>query len=171
MSLQPEPLILTLRLDDGSQETFERLRRAHFPPERNVVPAHLSLFQRLPGSRTGEILEDLDEVGDIYEPTVLTATGLRFLGRGVAYTFESPELESLRSELARRWEPWLERQDRQGLRAHVTVQNKASGERARALYERLAADFEPFEVRGEGLLLWRYLGGPWERVAHTEFGG
>lgn len=164
------PLILTLRLDDVSQEGFESLRRTHFPPERNVVPAHLSLFQRLPGVWLDEILADLDEVARQHGSLALSAAGLRFLGGGVAYTFESAELDALRSELARRWEPLLEKQDRQGFRAHVTVQNKAPEERARALHERLTADFERFEVRGEGLLLWRYLGGPWERVAEAAFG-
>lgn len=164
------PLILTLRLDDSSQEALEDLRRKHFPPERNVVPAHLSLFQRLPGDKSGEILADIDEVSGDQEPLVLEATGLRFLGHGVAFDFESSGLRSLRSELARRWEPLLENQDRQGLRAHVTVQNKVSSERAKKLYQRLAAGFESFEAIGEGLMLWRYLGGPWEKFGEADFG-
>ena len=32
----------------------------------------------------------------------------------------------------------------------------------------LAEEFTPFEGVGEGLLLWRYLGGPWDLEA--EFG-
>jgi len=29
----------------------------------------------------------------------------------------------------------------------------------------LQSGFTPITIRGEGLLLWRYLGGPWEKVA------
>lgn len=55
------------------------------------------------------------------------------------------------------------------MRPHVTVQNKVSPQKARALRERLEQTFTPFEVRGEGLLLWRYLGGPWELVGEYLF--
>jgi hypothetical protein len=39
------------------------------------------------------------------------------------------------------------------------------------LKQRLEAEFQPFEVTGEGLLLWRYLGGPWEPLGGFPFGG
>ncbi len=58
-----------------------------------------------------------------------------------------------------------------GVKPHVTVQNKVSPERARALREQLLATFSPFEVEGVGLSLWRYLGGPWEPVGTYRFGG
>jgi len=41
---------------------------------------------------------------------------------------------------------------------------------ARRLCERLQLEFEPFEIVAEGLLVWRYLGGPWEAVARVGFG-
>jgi hypothetical protein len=44
-----DPLILTLGLDRASFERFEALRRAHFPPALNRVPAHVTLFHHLPG--------------------------------------------------------------------------------------------------------------------------
>ena len=34
------PLILTLGLDAATQAWLEAMRRAHFPPARNLVPAH-----------------------------------------------------------------------------------------------------------------------------------
>ena len=157
-----EPLILTLKMDERSQEMFDRLRGLHFPPERNYLNAHLTLFHKLPGEREPELSADLREVCRNREPLTLTATGLRSLGRGVAYELSSPDLSALRRELAERWGPWLGAQDRQGFRPHVTVQNKVPPETARALNERLLATFSPFEVGGVGLSLWRYLGGPWE---------
>ena len=41
---------------------------------------------------------------------------------------------------------------------------------ARSLCERLQLEFEPFDITAEGLLVWRYFGGPWEAVARVGFG-
>jgi 2'-5' RNA ligase len=164
------PLILTLQLDESSQEHFDHLRELHFPPERNYLRAHLTLFHKLPGARAAEISAELREICQDRAPFTLTATGLRFLGRGMAYELSSLELLALRRELARSWEPWLGAQDRQGFKPHITVQNKVSPERARALQKELQASFTPFEIRGVGLSLWRYLGGPWEPLDTHLFG-
>ena len=165
-----EPLILTLAMDERSQERFDRLRELYFPPERNYLKAHLTLFHKLPGEREADLSAELREACRRREPFTLTATDIRSLGRGVAYELSSPELVALRRDLAGRWEPWLGTQDRQGFKPHVTVQNKDSPEKARALREELLATFSPFEVGGVGLSLWRYLGGPWEPVGAYPFG-
>jgi 2'-5' RNA ligase len=157
-------------MDESSQEHFDRLREVHFPPERNYLSAHLTLFHKLPGGREAEISAELREICQNREPFTLAARGLRFLGRGVAYELSSPELLALRRELAMSWEPWLSAQDRQGFKPHITVQNKVSPEQARALQNELQATFTPFEIVGLGLSLWRYLGGPWE-PAHTHLFG
>ena len=166
-----EPLILTLRMDDLSQRNFDRLREEHFPGARNFIPAHLTLFHKLPGEQEREISQTLNDLCRRQPPFPLTATGLIFMGRGVGYRLESPALQSVREQLADAWRPWLGAQDRQGFRPHVTVQNKVPPEEARALHRRLEATFAPFEVGAEGLLLWRYLGGPWEPVGAYGFGG
>lgn len=166
-----EPLILTLGMDDLSQRSFDRLREEHFPKRRNFVPAHLTLFRKLPGDREREISQTLEDLRRQQGPFPLTATGLVFMGRGVGYRLESPALQAVRKRLADAWWPWLGAQDRQGFRAHVTVQNKVPPEEARVLYRSLEATFAPFEVGAEGLLLWRYLGGPWEPVGPYGFGG
>jgi 2'-5' RNA ligase len=153
-------------MDDSSQVHFDRLRELHFPPERNYLNAHLTLFHKLPGEREAVISTELREASRNREPMALAVTGVHFLGRGVAYELSSPQLSALRRELVRSWEPWLGAQDRQGFKPHVTVQNKVSPERARALQKELQATFTPFEFQGVGLSLWRYLGGPWE-LAHT----
>ena len=168
---QDAPFILTLKMDDESQGRFNSLREAHFPPERNYLSAHLTLFHHLPADREAEVVEKLREACRQHAPITLRATGLLFMGRGVAYKLEAPALVALRKGLARAWEPFLTNQDRQGLRPHVTVQNKVTPEKARALHRELEGSFSPFEVRGEGVVLWRYLGGPWERVRTYPFGG
>ena len=107
-------------MDDRSQERFDHLRDLHFPPERNYLSAHLTLFHKLPGEHEAEISDDLQEVCLDQTPLTLIATGLRSLGRGVAYDLRSPGLSALRRELARRWEPWLGAQDRQGFKPHMS---------------------------------------------------
>jgi 2'-5' RNA ligase len=165
------PLILTLAFDDASFARFDELRRLHFPPERNLIPAHLTLFHHLPGGEhEGEVAGVVGDACRMYRPMTLRVTGLRFMGKGVAYTLESPELARLRGLLAEAWFGWLTGQDRQKFRPHVTVQNKVEPEVARALHERLSAEFAPFEAEGRGLLLWRYRGGPWEQVGEYPFG-
>jgi len=166
-----EPLILTLRMDDLSQQNFDSLREDHFPKGRNFIPAHLTLFHKLPGDREREIAETLNDLCRQQDPFSLMATGLISTGRGVGYRLESPRLQSVRKRLADAWWPWLGAQDRQGFRPHVTVQNKVPPDEARTLHRRLEETFAPFEVGAEGLLLWRYLGGPWEAVGSYGFGG
>lgn len=166
-----DPLILTLALDAATQDRFDGLRRAHFPPARNVLDAHLTLFHHLPAEEGAALDADLAELAAAQPPLDLTVDGLLFLGRGVAFTLDSPALVALRGELARRWWPWLGEQDRRRFRAHVTVQNKATPAAARALRDELQAGFAQFAATGTGLQLWRYLGGPWEPVAEYPFAG
>ena len=47
-------LIVTAMLPPDIFAWAEGLRRAHFPPERNLVPAHLTLFHALPPSAEDE---------------------------------------------------------------------------------------------------------------------
>ncbi len=156
-----DPLIVTAVLDPAAREYFDRLRRAHFPAERNHLSAHVTLFHRLPGDHGPAIGAAL---GATAVPLDVRVSGVRLLGRGVAFDLESAELAALRAGLARRWDPWLSAQDRGLRRLHVTVQNKVDPAVARALHEDLAAGFAPWTVRCTGLALWRYLGGPWEAV-------
>ncbi|ATB34221.1 2'-5' RNA ligase family protein [Melittangium boletus] len=163
-----QPLILTLRLDAETFARFDGLRRAHFPARLNHLSAHLTLFHHLPGEERERIEADLRAMVPTV-PLSLQVTGLRSLGRGVAFEIVSAGLSSLRASLARRWASWLTPQDRQGFRPHVTVQNKTTSEEARALRAFLTAGFTPFSARGEGLLLWRYQGGPWALEAEISF--
>lgn len=130
--------------------------------------AHVTLFHALPGEHVDAVRADLAAAAarDAFDVAV---TGLRLLGRGVAYVLDSPDLTALRDQLATTWAPWLTRQDRQRHTPHVTVQNKVEPAVARALHERLLAEFVPWSARARGLGLWRYLGGPWAPVAKLEF--
>ena len=165
------PLVLTLLLDPTSQDFFDARRRAHFPPERNHLAAHLTLFHALPGAEAAAIEASLAVMCATQSPLDLSVRGVQFLGRGVAYSLESAELRTLHRRLQQPWQPWLTPQDRQPLRPHVTVQNKVDPTVARALFARLEAEFVPFPALGMGLQLWTYRGGPWEARASWVFGG
>lgn len=163
-----DPLILTLRFDEDTQEFFERQRQAHFPPERNLIPAHLTLFHALPGDQAERVLLAARAAAECPAFPV-RVTGLIFLGRGVAYRVEAEPLKGVRDAVAARFVDELTRQDAQGFRPHVTVQNKVTPARAKETLARLEAAFTPFEGWAEGLDLWRYRGGPWERFASVGF--
>jgi 2'-5' RNA ligase len=162
------PLVVTLRLDEASQARFDALRRAHFPPERNHLQAHVTLFHALPGEHEDEVRADLERAAQ-RPPYAVDVVRVRSLGRGVAYDLRSPELAAQRDGLARRWAPWLTPQDARPHAAHVTVQNKVTPERARALLRELEAGFVPGTVTATGLALWRYRGGPWDPLADYRF--
>ncbi|MDZ4319010.1 MAG: 2'-5' RNA ligase family protein [Phenylobacterium sp.] len=165
------PLIITAALDEGGFDWFDDLRRAHFPAHRNVVPAHLTLFHALPGEQEARVAEAVKGACATRAPMRLEVQGPWFIGRGVAYKISSPGLDALRAELAQAFAPWLTPQDRAAFRPHITIQNKADPDEARALCERLQLEFEPFDITAEGLLVWRYLGGPWAPVARVGFEG
>ena len=152
--------ILTLRLDDASQQFFEAMRRKHFPPERNLIPAHLTLFHSLPES--GEIDHALSTSTARLSPFSIVVDGLRSLGNGVAYKVSSPALIDLHRQLAEAFEPHLIAQDRQGFQPHIVIQNKATPEAARALLAELERSFHALSAEAVGLDLWHYLGGPWQ---------
>lgn len=156
-----DPLVLTALLEPAAQQHFDGLRRRHFPPERNQLAAHVTLFHALPGAELSTVQADLRAVDGEHAVTVV---GLRSLGRGVAYELSSPGLAAVREELRRRWSPWLTRQDSQGWRPHVTVQNKVEPAAAAQLLAELSTGFVPWTTRSVGLRLWWYRGGPWEPV-------
>ena len=163
------PLILTLELDADAFGFFDALRREHFPPKRNFLAAHVTLFHHLPGEEISRIEDDLKAVCAKYQPFEITFPTLRFLGKGTAAEIEAAELLKIRSTLAGGWDEWLTAQDRQKFKPHITIQNKTAPDEARRLFEGLRADWQPKVGRGIGLQLWHYRGGPWEAAREFPF--
>ena len=161
-------LIVTLKLDPTSFQRLDALRRRHFPAARNHLPAHPTLFHKLDGKRLDAVAAELRRAVR-RPPIALTFDGLRQLGGGVAFSVASPDLLTLRAGLAQAFADQLGAQDRQAFRPHVTVQNKVAPDEARRLHERLSAGTTTWDAAGEGLLLWRYLGGPWSLEASFDF--
>ena len=149
---------------------LDGLRRQHFPPERNFLAAHLTLFHHLPPSVEAELRGMLAEEARASAPAA-RVSGVMSLGRGVAYRVESPDLAALRARLADRFSGLLTPQDAAPWRPHVTVQNKVTPEAARALLADLSAGFVPRSLAISGLACWWYRGGPWEAIARYSFRG
>lgn len=166
----PVPLILTLTLDAATQAHFDILRQRHFPPAINYLAAHLTLFHHLPGTELAAVQSYLHAVVSTTARIPLRVTGLRSLGRGVAFTLENDELRAMHHRLQADFAPYLTAQDKQKLQPHVTIQNKVDPAAAHQLLAQLQAGFAPFEAVGTGLHLWAYRGGPWTSLTTFPFG-
>jgi 2'-5' RNA ligase len=163
-----KPLVATLVMAPAAQEYFNELRRQHFPPERNHLNAHLTLFHALPDEPW--VVEDLDALARAQQPFEATAQAITSLGFGTAFKIISPELPALHQKLQKRWAGFLTSQDRQKRNFHITVQNKVEPGEAKKLQAGLSAVFTPFTFTISGIQLWRYEGGPWTFLRTIEFG-
>ena len=167
----PAPIIVTALFGASEQQWFDRQRQAHFPPERNHLPAHLTLFHHLPPGLAAELSQRLRaETRGVAAPTARVMRPYA-LGHGVAYRIESDGLAQIRARLVDAFAGLLVPQDAAGgWRAHVTVQNKVEPAVARALLTMLERDFRPRPVAIAGLAAWWYRGGPWEPLSRHMFG-
>ncbi len=157
--------ILTLKIDDESQEFFNQQRKLHFPPAINYLDAHLTLFHKLP--LADYITESLSNLRQ--KPFELEVVKPINIGNGVAYSLKSTPLNDLHKHLSDVFNADLIPQDKQGYRPHITIQNKVAAVHASALLAKIQAEFNPFMVSAKGLDLWYYLGGPWEHVSTFVF--
>jgi hypothetical protein len=164
------PIIVTALFGDADFAKLDALRRLHYPPERNQVPAHLTLFAHLPPSLEQELGRRLAAATTTAPPRARLA-GVIDLGAGTALRVESERLEALRDDLADAFHFLLAMQDSGPWHPHVTIQNKVEPREARALQARLRAGFAPEPLTIAGLASWRYLGGPWQAIRRYPFRG
>jgi len=163
-------LIVAAALGPADFNWLDGERRRYFPPDRNQLDAHLTMFHALPPSLEGEARSTLKEQCNAPRPAA-TIAGLMNLGGGVAYRVASPGLDAIRNALADHFHGSLTAQDAGGWRAHVTIQNKVPPREAKALFNRLEGNFRPRSLAIHGLALHRYLGGPWETLGRWAFRG
>jgi hypothetical protein len=155
----------------ADQRHFDALRAAHFPPERNRVPAHITLFHQLPPSSLDELARLVRSIAADTPPPTATIAGVYSLGSGVAFRIESRDLLEIRARLAERLAGLLTAQDGGTPRLHITVQNKVAPGTARALLAALARDTAPRPLAITGLAAYHYRGGPWELAFSRNFRG
>lgn len=171
MSDAGAPLIVTALLPEDLQSRADQLRRDHFPPERNFLNAHVTLFHALPPSCEDELRDCLAAMVREHAPVPARLLGVMKLGKGTALQLESPQMLELRADLADRFHGMLTPQDEHTPRLHVTVQNKVSIEEAKALQAHLASRIVPRDFTFRGFGVFAYRGGPWEERKVFAFRG
>lgn len=164
-------MVLTLAVEPAAQERFDELRDRWFPAARNHLGGHVTLFHALPGAELAAVGQAVAGLARSTPAFDVAVTGTRLLGRGVALDLAAPPLLALHAGLARAFDPWLTRQDRQRFAPHVTVQNKVEPAAAAALAADLSAGFSPWTAGATGADLWWYRGGPWEHIRTEPFAG
>ena len=143
-----KPIIMTAQMGKADFAWADSLRRRYFPPERNQISAHITLFHHLPPQALDEIKAAVS-----------------------ALAADLPKLLALRMELAERFAGLLTAQDQQTPRLHVTIQNKVVPKEAKRLFDELSAEFEPRPFVIHGIALHYYLDGPWQDIGSWPFRG
>ena len=163
------PLIVTALLGAADQARFDHLRKTHFPPERNQLDAHLTMFHAIPPMLEQELRQRLAAIVAEGAPVRATVSGLMNLGGGVAFRIVSDELDSIRTDLTAAFRGHLTQQDSHGWRPHITVQNKVTSSIAVATLAALERSFVPYPLVVAGLAYYHYEGGPWRLGRHYSF--
>ncbi len=164
------PLIVTAELGAADFAWLDRLRRQHYPAERNRVPAHLTLLRSLPPAAEAEVRGVLGRACSAAAPRAMIS-GLMDLGRGVAVRVQSDGLDDIRDHLVDHFHGLLTPQDSSGWVPHVTIQNKADRGATRQLLGTLEKQIEPRSLTIRGLLVFLYADGLWEPLAGYRFRG
>lgn len=163
------PLIVTAEI--GSDLGWlDDLRQRNFPPERNQLRAHLTMFHAIPPSAEQELRHLLASFVTQPQPRAWIA-GLINLGGGVAFRIASDDLDAIRGEIAQRLHGLLTAQDSAGWSAHITIQNKVLPRDAKALMLELGDRHDRRPIDLPALGLHRYLGGPLEKLRTFPFRG
>ena len=165
------PLILTALLPKDLHHWATELRTQHFPPERNYLEAHVTLFHAIPAQCEDEVATLLKRIVAEFAPVEAQLLGLMSLGRGTALRLESSGILRLRDGIAEHLRGMLTQQDQHRPRLHVTIQNKVAPAEAKALQASLEGTIQPRSFAFRGLGLYRYLGGPWEHIRDFAFRG
>lgn len=171
----PHPFILTAAIPEPLRGYAEGLRRAHFPPERNHLHAHVTLFHSFAPSLLEELKSYLPSLVREFAAPKGRVSGILDLGKGTAIRLEAPELLGIRALIADHFHGMLTDQDLHEPRPHITIQNKVAKDEARSLQAALSGEIERWTQRPPfafpALELHRYLGGLWEHVKSFPFRG
>ncbi len=166
-----EPFIVTAELPADLFAWANDLRRSHFPPERNHLAAHVTLFHALAPSLRAELPAVLARMAAEYAQPSAELTGLMNLGKGTALALSSPAMLAIRAEIADLFHGMLTAQNHHTPRLHITIQNKVTPEAARALQAGLAPALPHRKFAFTGLGLHRYCNPHWEAVGVWPFRG
>lgn len=145
--------VVTARLDPASFASLDEFRKKYFPPERNFLSAHVTLFHQAPP-------EILSAVPPSF-PLMIEFQESFFMGHGFGIRTKCDELSRWKKNCLNH--PWeFTSQDRNNSRLHVTIQNKVSPEQAREDFRNFSGTWKPFAGSISGIDVWIYRNGPWE---------
>jgi hypothetical protein len=164
------PLLIVAELPQDVFAWADALRRAHYPPERNRMGAHVTLFHGLPPSAEPAVTALLSELAREPAPHAVI-TGLMDLDPGTAFAVDSPAMAALHGDMAERLHGLIQQRDARPLRLHITIQAKVAPGEARALQARLAPGFAARRFRFHGLGLYGWTGEAWVRRRVFAFRG
>ena len=165
------PFIVTAELPPDLLAWADALRRAHYPPERNKLAAHVTLFHSFAPSLREELPRVLAAMAAEFASPEASLDGVMDLGSGTALAVRSPAMLAVRAAIAEHFHGMLTAQDRHEPRLHITIQNKVSRAEAKALQAQLAAELKPRRFGFSGLGLHLYRETHWERVGRWPFRG
>lgn len=165
------PFIVSAALPPDIQGWAQGLRRAHYPPARNQLHAHVTLFHAFAPSLLDELATFLPRITNEFAAPEAHITGLMDLGTGTAIALASPQLLSLRNVIAEHFRGSLTAQDLHEPRPHITIQNKVTKREARALQAHLAPTITLRRFAFPALELHLYKGGPWQLIKRCGFRG
>jgi len=165
------PLLITAELPLDILGWADGMRRKYYPPERNRLRAHVTLFHALPPSAEGEVRRLLADLAKANKPPEALVSGLMDLDTGTALALRSKAMGLLREDLARRFHGLLAWQDDRELRLHITIQNKVDRAAAKALQAELGPVLERRRFRFHGFGLYAWEDGLWNPIAEYPFRG
>jgi 2'-5' RNA ligase superfamily len=166
-----QPFIVTAELPADLFAWADGLRREHFPPERNHLAAHVTLFHAFAPSLREEVRAMLGAVAAESAPPKARVEGLMNLGKGTALALHSPAMLAIRESIAERFHGALTAQDSHAPRLHITIQNKVEPALAKALQAELAQTLRPCDFAFTGLGLHLYCNPHWEAQGVWKFRG
>lgn len=160
--------ILTLSLNPELQNELNLWRARYFPPERNFLDAHVTLFHALPEIEWARFNADVEQVTRKTPRFKVRVAEPYSLGRGVGVKVEAKDIGVIHQRLQNLWQDFLRPQDLQKRRAHCTLQNKVEPAHARASRAEIGAAWTNLEGEARALDLWEYLNGPWRFCARYD---
>ncbi|MEQ1542180.1 MAG: 2'-5' RNA ligase family protein [Novosphingobium sp.] len=167
----PAPFIVTAELPVDVFSWANGLRSQHYPPERNWLKAHVTLFHSFAPSLRDELPRVLARLAGEWAPPPAEITGLMDLGGGTALAVRAPGMTALRDRIADHFWAMLTKQDQGDKQLHITIQNKVPRADAIALQRTLepALPHRRFAFTGLGLHIYR--NPHWEAAGQWPFRG
>lgn len=135
-----KPIVITLTLDKQTHHFLTSLRKKYFPPHRNHLEAHVTLFHAIPAHRYHEVSQEIQTICSRTAPWEVFVSEPRRMGNSgvmVSVRDRRQSIEWLHRKLLKFLEDGIKEdrdrlteQDKKhwGKVAHVTIQNKVEKE-------------------------------------------